>query len=332
MKDGWLPTPSLTSTPSLASTPARPARATTVVPLTTLALTLALVATPMLADAQQTGRAMTPEQRAARAAEMEAAFQADMAMERPIEALNTVWIEEMTWMEVRDALRDGKTTAIISTGGIEQNGPYLATGKHNYVLTGACEGIARKLGNALCAPVLKLVPEGAIEPEKTGHMRYPGTISLQEETYRAVLDDVASSLRAHGFTDVVFIGDSGGNQRGMEAVATALTERWGGEGRAHFVPEFYRYREVHAWMNEELGIEETVNEGIHDDFVITAIMMVEDPATVRHAQRVAAGKASINGVSIADESATVETGKKLLGFRVDQTVKAIRAAVAGSKQ
>ena len=294
---------------------------------------LALVVAPAAAVglAQQGARAMTPEQRAARAAQMEAAFQADMAMERPIEALNTVWIEEMTWMEVRDALRAGKTTAIVSTGGIEQNGPYLATGKHNYVLAGACEGIARKLGNALCAPVLKLVPEGAIEPEKTGHMRYPGTISLQEETFRAVLDDVASSLRAHGFADVVFIGDSGGNQRGMEAVAATLNERWGGEGRAHFVPEFYRYGEVSAWMNEELGIEETANDGFHDDFVITSIMMVEDPKMVRHAQRVAAGRASINGVSIADKERTIKTGTKLLGFRVDQTVEAIRAAVAGSK-
>lgn len=296
---------------------------------TTLVLAAALLAAPAPASAQQGARPTTPEQRAARAAQMEAAFQADMAMERPIEALNTVWIEEMTWMEVRDALRDGKTTAIVSTGGIEQNGPYLATGKHNYVLAGACEGIARKLGNALCAPILKLVPEGAFEPEKTGHMRYPGTLSLREETFRAVLNDVARSLAAHGFTDIVFIGDSGGNQGGMEAVATALNERWadGGGARAHYVPEFYRYREVHEWMEQELGIRETDNDGFHDDFVITAIMMAEDPETVRHTQRVAAGKASINGVSIADKEAAAETGRKLLAFRVDRTAAAIRASI-----
>lgn len=295
---------------------------------TTPVLAAALFAAPAPAPAQQGTRPTTPEQRAARAAQMEAAFQADMAMERPIEALNTVWIEEMTWMEVRDALRDGKTTAIVSTGGIEQNGPYLATGKHNYVLAGACEGIARKLGNALCAPILKLVPEGAFEPEKTGHMRYPGTLSLREETFRAVLNDVGRSLAAHGFTDVVFIGDSGGNQGGMEAVATALNGRWAdGGARAHYVPEFYRYREVHEWMEQELGIRETDNDGFHDDFVITAIMMAEDPETVRHAQRVAAGKASINGVSIADKEAAADTGRKLLAFRVDRTAAAIRASI-----
>ncbi len=62
---------------------------------------------------------------------------------RPIDVLDTVWIEEMTWMETRDALRAGKTTAIIGTGGLEQNGPYSPNGKHNYVLRATCEAIAR---------------------------------------------------------------------------------------------------------------------------------------------------------------------------------------------
>ena len=292
-----------------------------------IAAVLALAA-PMASQAQQGRRGMSAERRAQMAVQQAQALLDDMQTERPIEALNSVWIEELTWMEVRDALRDGATTAIISTGGIEQNGPYLATGKHNYVLAGACEGIARKLGNALCAPIIKLVPEGDID-NPSGHMRYPGTISLREETFRAVLDDVASSLRAHGFTDIVFIGDSGGNQGGMAAVATALNERWRGSARAHFVPEFYRYREVFEYMETELGIAEPTNDGIHDDFVITSIMMTEDPSSVRHAQRVAAGKASINGVSIEDADATIEIGRKLLQFRVDRTAEAIQAAIGG---
>ena len=52
-------------------------------------------------------------------------------MPRPIDVYDSVFIEELTWLEVRDALRAGKSTAIIATGGIEMNGPYLATGKHN---------------------------------------------------------------------------------------------------------------------------------------------------------------------------------------------------------
>ena len=52
---------------------------------------------------------------------------------RPIEAADTLFIEDMTWMEVRDAMKSGKETVLIATGGIEQNGPYLVAGKHNVV-------------------------------------------------------------------------------------------------------------------------------------------------------------------------------------------------------
>jgi len=65
-------------------------------------------------------------------------------------------MEELTWMEVRDAIKEGKTTVIVATGGIEQNGPFVAIGKHNYVLQATTEAIALKLGNALIAPIIKI--------------------------------------------------------------------------------------------------------------------------------------------------------------------------------
>ena len=121
-------------------------------------------------------------------------------------------------MDVRDALKAGKTTMIITTGGIEPNGPWLALGKHNYVLRANCDAIARKLGNALCAPILPFVPEGTIEP-KSSHMTTVGTISMREETFQAILTDMVHSFKMHGFQNIILIGDSGGNTRGMAAVA-----------------------------------------------------------------------------------------------------------------
>jgi hypothetical protein len=59
------------------------------------------------------------------------ALSPDPNASRPIAAHNSVWIEQLTWMEVRDAIRSGKTTVIVPTGGVEQNGPYPVTGKHN---------------------------------------------------------------------------------------------------------------------------------------------------------------------------------------------------------
>src|SRR5215813_8982482 len=76
---------------------------------------------------------------------------------RPIAGIDSVWMEELTWMDIRDAVKSGKDTVIIATGGMEPNGPYLASGKHHFVLHANCEAIARKMGNALCAPIIKFV-------------------------------------------------------------------------------------------------------------------------------------------------------------------------------
>lgn len=253
------------------------------------------------------------------------ALERELAAERPIQSIGSVWLEELTWMEVRDALAAGATTIIIPTGGIEQNGPYLALGKHNYVLEQTCEAIARKLGDALCAPILKLVPEGDID-EPSGHMRYPGTISMRQETFRAILTDMAMSLETHGFKDIVFIGDSGGNQDGMEAVAKEMNARWQ-EARAHFVPEYYQsYFEGFDLLKDEFGVEQTTDEGLHDDIVITSLMLTGDPDTVRYRQRLAADKASINGVSITDLPAIRSMGNAVIQHRVDKTVDAIELA------
>ena len=244
---------------------------------------------------------------------------------RPIEAVDSVFTEELTWMEIRDAMKAGKTTVIIATGGVEQNGPYLATGKHNYVLRATTEAIARKLGNTLVAPIVGFVPEGDIEPASS-HMKYPGTISLTEETYRRLLADICASFRTHGFTNIVLIGDSGGNQEGMKAVAAELNAKWAGaRTRVHFIPEYYDYAGVEMWLASQ-GIKQTP-EGYHDDFAITAQMMLVDPATVRMKERIAAGKFRINGIDLAPATKTVEWGKKIVDYRAGITASAIQKAM-----
>lgn len=231
-------------------------------------------------------------------------------------------------MDVRDAQKAGKTTIIVPTGGIEPNGPWLALGKHNYILRVNCDAIARKLGNALCAPVIPLVPEGGIEP-KTGHMTTVGTISLREETFQAMLTDVVHSFKVHGFQHIVLIGDSGGNTRGMQAVADELNADWKGSPLVIHAREYYDYASVLRYLTE-LGItqEKQPRDGLHDDPAITLNMMVADPATVRWDQRVQANKATIDGVSIADRERALEAGRKIVEFRANRTADAIRKAIA----
>jgi creatinine amidohydrolase/Fe(II)-dependent formamide hydrolase-like protein len=246
----------------------------------------------------------------------------------PLPAATTVWIEEMTWMDVRDALKAGKTTAIVATGGIEPNGPWLVTGKHNYVLHANCEAIARKLGNALCAPIVKYVPEGDIEP-KTGHMTSPGTITMREATFQAVLNDIAESLQAHGFKTIVFIGDSGGNQNGQKTVAEKLTAKWAGKAVALHVPEYYTYNVVTKHFEDQGALpRDRKSDRMHDDPVITLNMFIDDPNSVRYDARVKAGKATIDGVSIADRAKATELAKQIVAFRADYTAAAINKALA----
>ena len=244
----------------------------------------------------------------------------------PLPAPSTVWLEEMTWIDVRDALKAGKTNVIIPTGGMEPNGVWLVTGKHNYVLHANCEAIARKMGNALCAPIVKFVPEGGIEP-KTGHMTSPGTITAREETYQALLTDIAESLQAHGFKHVIFIGDSGGNQKGQQAVADKLTTKWAGKALALHIAEYYDYASVSKHM-EGHGIKEGKSDAMHDDPIITLNMFIDDPNSVRYDARVKAGKASINGVSVADRAKNTALAKQIVEFRATKTVEAIHKHIA----
>jgi creatinine amidohydrolase/Fe(II)-dependent formamide hydrolase-like protein len=247
----------------------------------------------------------------------------DPEMPRPVDAYDTVFLEEMTWIEVRDALRAGKTTVIVATGGIEQNGPYLALGKHNYVLRGTTQSIARKLGNALVAPIVPFVPEGNISPP-SGHMLYPGTISLREQTFEALLTDIAESFRTHGFRHVIFVADSGGNVKGMTAVAERLAKDWqGSETTIHYIAEHYDYADVRRFLDSE-GIEQ-VDEGYHDDAAIASQMIVADPMTVRMPQRIAKGKTTINGVDLAPPNGE-KIGKKVIEYRANRVVAAIRRA------
>ena len=241
----------------------------------------------------------------------------------PLPATDTVWLEQMTWMEVRDALAAGKRSVLVPTGGHEPNGPWVALGKHNVILQANCEAIARRLGNALCAPVIRHVPEGNIDPP-TGHMRTPGTISLREDTFEALLTDTAESLISGGFTEVLFIGDSGGNQAGQQAVAQTLSRKHAGRARILHVAAYYDYDAVTAHMAGK-GLVEGTQEGLHDDAFTTLNMFVVDPASVRFEPRRAAGRARINGVDVSDAARNAALGREIVAFRATFTVDAIRA-------
>jgi creatinine amidohydrolase/Fe(II)-dependent formamide hydrolase-like protein len=245
-------------------------------------------------------------------------------MPRPIDMHDSVWIENLTMLEVRDLIKSGKTTALILTGGIEENGPYLTNGKHNNVLKATGESIARALGNALVAPIVTLEPGNPTRANLS-----PGTVVLSQATYRAVLTDMANSLKSQGFTDIVFMGDSGGNLAGMQAVADALNAEWKTEAFAYHIAEYYNYAEVEKFEQDVLGIHEKL-EGYHDDYYISSIIATVDTNGIRMPERVKAGKFAINGIPLAPIEKTIANGNRIVAFRTDAAVAALKKAMAAA--
>ena len=246
-----------------------------------------------------------------------------------------LYLEAMTSPEVRDAVKAGSTTIIIPIGGTEQNGPHMTLGKHNvrvHVLAGR---IAAALKNTLVAPVLAYVPEGSISPP-AAHMRFAGTISISDETFRSLLDSAARSFAQHGFTDIVFIGDHGSYQSQLAAVAEGLNKRWKGTPtRAHFIADYYRTSVApFTKILREKGLTDA-QIGLHAGSADTSLMLAVDPSQVRINRIPDAAEAKhggpANGVSGDPRAATAALGQLGVDAMVAASVNEIRKALAARR-
>ena len=224
------------------------------------------------------------------------------------------FVEDLTWVEVRAAIAGGATTALIYAGSTEQNGPHMATGKHNRVARYVAGRVAQALGNALVYPVIPFAPTGDAQA-KSGHMRFPGSVSVSEATYAAVVRDVAQSAVAAGFRNVALLGDHGGGQEVLGRVATELD----GKGAHVFhVPDAYFRTEQRA---TEFLKARGLDPGLHAGVLDTAELMFVDPASVRSPLEAGDGK---NGVEGDPRGATAELGRALVQLKIDSAVEQIK--------
>ena len=234
---------------------------------------------------------------------------------------DSVFLDDLTWIEVRDAIASGKTTVIVPTGGTEQNGPHMALGKHNYLVSYKAGRIAKRLGNALVAPVVSYVPEGDITPP-TGHMRFAGTISLPQDIFIKVLEHAARSLKQHGFIDVALIGDSGGNQAGQKIVADALNKEWAGSrARVHHITAYYPGRGDEWVVSQGVSAADVGSHaGTHD----TSSLMYLNPSMLRF-DKMGPGRSGDGQGHVGNPAkATALFGKRILEMQVDDAARQIR--------
>ena len=237
---------------------------------------------------------------------------------------DTVFLEELTWPELRALVAAGKTTIIVPIGGTEQNGPHMALGKHTVRARVLAGRIAAALGDTLVAPVLAYVPEGAITPQ-AGHMRFPGTISIPDATFKSTVEAAARSFRQAGFTHIVLLGDHGGYQPLLRQAAATLNKEWAGSGvRAHFIEDYYRATETsYVQALRAKGLTDA-QIGSHAGAADTSLTLAIDPALVRSDRLSSAGAADgTQGDPSASSAALGQLGVELI---VSQTVAAIRKA------
>jgi creatinine amidohydrolase/Fe(II)-dependent formamide hydrolase-like protein len=240
---------------------------------------------------------------------------------------STVYLEELTWTELRDAIHSGKTTAIIPIGGTEQSGPDIALGKHNARVRALAGMIAQGLGNAIVAPTIAYVPEGALSPP-SAHMRYPGTITIPDEAFEKTLEFAARSMKQAGFQNIVFLGDHGGYQALEKAVAAKLTPEWSASGvRVIALDEYYRAStdgfeailKTHGYTLAETGK--------HAGLMDTSLQMAVVPTTVR-TDRLGSITPSKDGIEGDPRKSSAELGKLGVSEIVNTSIAAIRKYTA----
>jgi creatinine amidohydrolase/Fe(II)-dependent formamide hydrolase-like protein len=240
----------------------------------------------------------------------------------------SVFLEDLTWPEVRDATHAGMTTILIPIGGTEQNGPHMALGKHNVRARHFAGEIAKALGNALVAPVIAYVPEGPIDPPG-GHMRFPGTITIPEDAFEKTLESAARGFRLHGFRDIVFLGDHGGYRKSLARVAARLDKEWASSRvRVHAMPEYYEAetRDFDSLLRGKGFTEAQI--GVHAGLADTSLTLAIDPSLVRKDRLGAVTHGAADGVRGDPRAATPELGRLGADLVVRKTVEAIRQATA----
>ena len=254
-----------------------------------------------------------------------AAFLAVPSLARAQKAPPSRYFEDLTFNEIHDLIAAGYKTIIIPTGGTEDKGPHMAMGEHNRVVEYNADQIAMRLGNALVAPVIAYVPEGDWD-KATGHMSHAGSITLPDDKgYTTLLEAAALSFKQAGFKNIVFIGDSGGNQAGMKATADKLGAAWAGEGvKVLHLPDYYTkaHADTEKWIVANLKIPQKEIGG-HANIEDTSELMWVNPSLV-HMDRLEKGTPE-NAISGDARPSTPALGEQFNRIKIENAVAQYRA-------
>jgi creatinine amidohydrolase len=252
-------------------------------------------------------------------------------------------IELMTYPEIYSAIHDhGKTTVLVYNGGTEQRGPHAVLGGHTLMAHAIAPMIARKLGNALVAPVLpfSVSPAGGVGP------KMPGGIELSPDLFQKVNEAVVDSMVKNGFKNIVLMGDHGGGQAELNTLATASEAKYGPQGtHVYFCGDVYEKsrQELAGWLRSK-GLPLSNHAGISD----TSTMLYLQPERerwVRGLYKTTIGDPVLppgqqpnpnvprvnNGVTGDPRPSTSDIGKLVVDMKVNNAVAEINRLIGRNR-
>lgn len=175
------------------------------------------------------------------------AFMSAAAFAQTPQRLNVkdiVEIEMLTTSELAEKIKGGMTSVLVAVGGTEIRGPHAVLAGHTILARARAVGAAKRLGNALVAPVLPIavaatggVPANPQTPVATA----PGAVQMPADTFKAVMVGQVESMAWSGFKDIFLMGDHGGGQPQMREVAEEMDKKLSEKGvRVYYIADFYQ--------------------------------------------------------------------------------------------
>jgi creatinine amidohydrolase len=183
-----------------------------------------------------------------------------------------VQIELLTHSEVAGMMKAGKTSVLIVTGGTEERGPHNVLGGHTLMARYKAGEIAKKLGNALVAPVLPITPAATNLKEGT---TTPGGVQVPADVFKAIMVAEIESMSMNGFKDIYLMGDHGGGQAQMKEAATEEDQKLSSKGvHVYYIGDFYTKTQDDIQM---YFYEHKLPIGGHGAVMETSEMLYEQP-------------------------------------------------------
>jgi creatinine amidohydrolase len=146
-------------------------------------------------------------------------------------------VEELTWPAVARLVEAGQALCVLPVGAVEQHGRHLPASTDTDIATALCRAASARSG----APLLPTLWAGSSQAHTTA---WPGTLSLSPRLLIDVVVELATWIRASGFTRLLLVNAHVGNAAPLRVAVDEIRAR--GELRAGLVSWYELTPEIAA--------------------------------------------------------------------------------------